>query len=155
MPEENINTKGCHIMDRFVEIVFTVFSAIVVLAGAAVLIIGIRRRIHEKKNCTLSTFGIVKEIEYSYDNNDFEPDKPSTPLYGLRLLVNIDDTEYDVFNEEYSSSCNYRKGDAVPIMIDPYNPNDYYINDGSAASIFLILLGIGMMIAGVILGKYL
>ena len=142
-------------MDKFVEIVFTVFSAIVVLAGAVVLIIGIKRRIHEKKNCTLSTFGIVKDIEYSYDSDDFEPDKPSTTLYGLRLLVTIDDTEYDVFNEEYSSSCNYRKGDAVPIMIDPYNPNEYYINDGSAASIFLILLGIGMIVAGVLFGRYL
>ena len=155
MPEENINAKGYHIMDRFIEIVFMVFSVIVVLAGVAVLVIGIRRRIHEKKNCTLSTFGIVKEIEYSYDDKDFEPDKPSTALYGLRLLVNIDGTEYDVFNDEYSSNCNYRKGDAVPIMIDPYNPNDYYINDGSAASIFLILLGIGMIIAGVLFGKYL
>lgn len=141
-------------MDRFVEIAIMVFSAIVILAGAVILVIGIRKKIHEKKNCTLSTFGIVKEIEYSYDNNDFEPEKPSTVLYGLRLLVNIDGTEYDVFNEEYDSHCKYRKGDAVPIMIDPYNPNDYYINDGSTASNFLIMLGAGMIIFGAFLDKF-
>lgn len=140
-------------MDTLIEIVFMVFAAIVMLAGAVILIIGIRRRLHEKTTCTMSTFGIVKEILYSYDNTD--PDRTNSVLYGLRLLVNIDDTEYDVFNEEYSSDCKYKMGDAVPIMIDPYNPNDYYINDGSAASIFFIMLGAGMIIAGAIFAKFL
>ena len=138
-------------MDPFVEIVFTIFGCIVILAGAVILVIGIRMRRREKRHCIESAVGIVKKIEYTYSDR---PDEDRSVLYGPRLLVNFEGTEYDVFNEEYSSSCKYRVGDAVPIMINPDDPNEYYINDGSTGSIHMIVFGIGMMIAGVIFMKY-
>ena len=138
-------------MDSFVGIVFTIFGCIVILAGAVILVIGIRMRRREKRHCIESAVGIVKKIEYSYSDR---PDETNSVLYGLRLLVNFEGTEYDVFNEEYSSSCKYRVGDAVPIMLNPDDPNEYYINDGSTGSIHLICVGAGMIVVGAFIMKY-
>ena len=138
-------------MDSFIAIAVTLFGCIVILAGAVILVIGIRMRRREKRHCIESAVGIVKKIEYSYSDR---PDETNSVLYGLRLLVNFEGTEYDVFNEEYSSSCKYRVGDAVPIMLNPDDPNEYYINDGSTGSIHLICVGAGMIVAGVLFMKY-
>lgn len=138
-------------MDSFIAIAVTIFGCIVILAGAVILVIGIRMRRREKRHCIESAVGIVKKIEYSYSDR---PDETNSVLYGLRLLVNFEGTEYDVFNEEYSSSCKYRVGDAVPIMLNPDDPNEYYINDGSTGSIHLICVGAGMIVAGAFIMKY-
>lgn len=138
-------------MDSFIAIAVTLFGCIVILAGAVILVIGIRMRRREKRHCIESAVGIVKKIEYSYSDR---PDETNSVLYGLRLLVNFEGTEYDVFNEEYSSSCKYRVGDAVPIMLNPDDPNEYYINDGSTGSIHLICVGAGMIVVGAFIMKY-
>ena len=138
-------------MDSLIAIAVTIFGCIVILAGAVILVIGIRMRRRKKRHCIESAVGIVKKIEYSYSDR---PDETNSVLYGLRLLVNFEGTEYDVFNEEYSSSCKYRVGDAVPIMLNPDDPNEYYINDGSTGSIHLICVGAGMIVAGVLFMKY-
>ena len=138
-------------MDSFIAIAVTIFGCIVILAGAVILVIGIRMRRREKRHCIESAVGIVKKIEYSYSDR---PDETNSVLYGLRLLVNFEGTEYDVFNEEYSSSCKYRVGDAVPIMLNPDDPNEYYINDGSTGSTHLICVGAGMIVVGAFIMKY-
>ena len=146
------NRESDWIMNTLIIIVVTIFAAIVIVAGVAILVYGARTRLFEKRNCTLATYGIVKEK--LYDNDTIIHDGPETRYgteytTGLRLLVNIDGKEYDVFNNTYSTAYyDYNEGDRVSIMINPDDLNEYYINERTSPGIFVFLLGAGMIALG-------
>ena len=144
-------------MDTFFEIVAMVFGGIVFVAGAALLVFGLKTMFGERKNCTLSTVGIVKEKIYDYSSswNDPTGNHGGTYPCGLRMLITIDDDEHNVFNETYDTSYErFNEGDVVRIKVNPDNPSEYYVNEGASPGLNLILFGAGMMIAGVFLIKY-
>ena len=92
-------------IDMITTYAFSFFGIICIIAGAVVLFLGVRQFFNERRHCTLSAMAIVKEVMYNHDTftNEFDPDEVHTPTYGLKLIVNIDGTEHEVFNEEYSS----------------------------------------------------
>lgn len=142
-------------LDMIGSVAFSIFAGICIIAGIAVLILGIRQFFGERRHCTMSTIGIVSEVVYDHDSTHRDFDNglmPSTAYtdYGLKLIVNINGKEQEVFNGEYDSDLNrYREGDAVRIRINPDNPNEYYIDDGSmSAGVFILLVGAGLLIAG-------
>lgn len=145
-------------MDTLILTVVTVFAAIVIIAGAAILIYGARTRLSEKRNCTLATYGIVKEK--LYDNDTIIHDGPDTRYgteytTGLRLLVTIDGTEHDVFNNTYDTAYyKYNEGDTVRIKINPNDLNEYYIDEGATPGFSVFLIGTGMIAFGVIMLRY-
>ena len=145
-------------IDMITTYAFSFFGIICIIAGAVVLFLGVRQFFNERRHCTLSAMAIVKEVMYNHDTftNEFDPDEVHTPTYGLKLIVDIDGTEHEVFNEEYSSDLNrYREGDAVRIKINPNNLNEYYVDDGHMTSgIFITVVGIALIGAGIYFLKY-
>jgi hypothetical protein len=59
-----ISTGVLRSMYTLIAVIVAIFGGIVILAGAAILIYGIKTRVRERTDCTLSTFGIVKEKLY-------------------------------------------------------------------------------------------
>jgi len=144
-------------MYKMVAVIVAVFGGIIILAGAALLIYGIKTRMRERKNCTLSTVGIVKEKLYDDSVVRVGSEEQFGPEYttGLRMLITIDGVEHDVFNKIYDTEYyKYNVGDVVPIKVNPNNPSEYYINEGASQGMFLYLMGAGMIIGGIILIKY-
>ena len=144
-------------MDTFFVIVATVFGGIVLLAGTGLLIFGIKTSFGERKNCTLSTYGVVHRKLYDYSDswNSSTGTRGGTYPCGLRLLITIDGEEHNVFSETYDTAYEkFNEGDTVRVKVNPDNPSEYYINEDVSPGVSLILFGAGMMIAGVFIIKY-
>ena len=144
-------------MDTIVIVIATVFGGIVMLAGAAILIFGIKTSFGERRRCTLSTYGIVHRKLYDYTDTITDPTGSRGGTYpcGLRLLITIDGEEHNVFNETYDTKYErFSEGDSVRVKVNPDNPSEYYINEGTSPGVSLILFGAGMMIAGALIIKY-
>lgn len=145
-------------MDTVLAYVLTGFAVICGLAGLVLFIYGLKTRITERMHCTLSTFAVVTDMLYDYDTNtrDREDSTPGTGvLYGPKLIVTIDDVKHEIFNDQYDSGYGkYKNGDVVPIMINPDNLNEYYINDGLPAGRFIYLVGLGLLVVAVFIIRY-
>ena len=134
---------------------FTIFAVICGLAGSAALVYGLVLFIKENRRCTFRTTGRVIQTLYDYSDS-YQADTNGTAMCGLRLEVELNGETLQVFNDQYSSSyCRYREGDIVPVRINPGNPNEYIVTDGSASpGLFLLLLGLGMLVAAFMLIRW-
>jgi len=144
-------------MDALFMIIPKVFGAIVFLAGAALFIFGLKTSFGERRRCTLSTYGIVHRKLYDYTDSITDPTGARGGSYpcGLRLLINIDGEEHNVFNETYDTAYErFSEGDRVRVKVNPDDPSDYYVNEGASPGVSVCLIGIGMMIAGAAIFMY-
>ena len=134
---------------------FTIFAVICGLAGSAALVYGLVLLVKENRRCTFRTTGRVVQTLYDYSDT-YGADTNGTAMCGLRLAVELNGETLLVFNDQYSSDyCSYHEGDIVPIRINPRNPNEYIIADGSASpGMFLLLLGLGMLVAAFMLIRW-
>ncbi len=131
-------------MDYIILIAATIFAGICGLGGMAALIYGLKLVITQLRHCTLATTGLVVDMVYD-DLHNSDPES-TTVLCAPRLQVELDGVEKEVFNEQYTTEYRrYRKGDIIPIRINPANPNEYVIADGKSPARFLVLLGLGMI----------
>ena len=145
------------IMFKVVAVIVAIFAVIVIGMGTAILVFGIKQRIHERRNCTVDARGVVKEKIYDDSVIHVGSEVKNGVEYacGLRLLINLNGVEYDVFNKIYDTAYyKYREGDVVPVKVNPDDPSEYYISEGTSQGVSLFLIGAGMIAFGVIMIKY-
>ena len=125
------------------------FAVLPLIAGAALLIVGLFELFRELRGHKIRAEAEVVGMEWKSDPFDNAP-----PMACPRLRVTLNGEQRELFNEAYASSHRrFREGMRVRIRVNPDDPDDYYIDELFTPARFCLALGAGMVVFGVVMWR--